>query len=324
MQGERFPGDGSVLNGCDPSVLDAAYLELNRDSGVRAFSTTVAINEGFESTRIAVARVRDLCAANDARVIESPEDLATDGKLGVILATQNTSPFDGSLARLDELVDMGIRIVQLTYNEQNLVGGGCSDPHDTGLTPFGVSVVRRLQERGVAIDLSHCGRRIVKDTLGITSATVLFTHANCDALCPNPRNRTDEEIREVAAAGGVIGLNAFPFFVDRAHGDVDGLARHAAHMAEITSVDSISIGLDFVHGRDMDWVRSLGYGGAAYPPLDEWPQTYAEGIEDVGRLDNLAAALNRVGFSTDHVQAIFGYNLNRALTAAWASTGTPA
>lgn len=125
----------------------------------------------------------------------------------------------------------------------------------------------------------------------------------------------------MAAVGGVIGLNAFPFFVDRAHGDVDGLARHAAHMAEITSVDNISLGLDFVHGRDMDWVRSLGYGGAAYPPLDEWPQTYAVGIEDVGRLDNLAAALARAGFSTDHVRAIFGGNLERALTAAWARGG---
>jgi membrane dipeptidase len=320
MKGERFPGDGSVLNGCDPSVLDAAYLEFNRVSGVRAFSTTVAINEGFESTRAAIAQVRDLCAANDARVIEGTEDLS-EGELGVILATQNTSPFDGSLERLDELVDMGIRIVQLTYNEENLVGGGCSDPHDTGLTPFGIQVVQRLQERGVAIDLSHCGRRIVKDTLGVTQSAVLFTHANCDALCANPRNRTDDEIREVAAVGGVIGLNAFPFFVDRVHGDVDGLARHAAHMADITSVDNISIGLDFVRGRDMDWVRSLNYGGAAYPSLDDWPRTYAEGIEDVSRLDNLAAALERVGFSTDHVRAIFGRNLERALTAAWARGG---
>jgi membrane dipeptidase len=324
MTGERFPGDGAVVNGCDPSVLDAGYLSLNRRSGVRAFATTVAVNEDFTDACKAIGRIREICASNGARVIQSPEDLTAEDGLGVILATQNTLPFDGSLERLDDLVDMGLRIVQLTYNEQNLVGGGCSDPHDTGLTAFGIRVVRRLQERGVAVDLSHCGRRIVRDTLAITGAPVMFTHANCDALCSNPRNRTDEEIREVAAAGGVIGLNAFPYFVDRAHGDVDGLARHAAHIAEITSVGNISLGLDFVRGRDMDWVRSFGYGGAAYPPLDQWPATYAEGIEDITRLDNLTAALERVGFTSDDVRAVFGANLRRALLSAWSPTNVPA
>jgi membrane dipeptidase len=314
---ERFPGDGRVVNGCDPSLLSREYLELNRAAGVRAFATTVAINENFERTRASVLSVRGLCEANAVRIILTPADLGVDDGLGVILATQNTASFEGSLQRLDSLVDMGLRIVQLTYNEQNLVGGGCSDPNDTGLTPLGYQVVRRLQERGVAIDLSHCGRRIVHDTLAITNAPVLFTHANCDTLCPNPRNRTDEEIRAVATAGGVIGLNAFPYFVDRLHGDVDHLAKHAAHIAEITSIDQISIGLDFIYGRDMAWLRSLQYGGAAYPPMDQWPATYAEGIEDIGRLDNLAAALERVGFSTENVATIFGPNLERALALAW-------
>jgi membrane dipeptidase len=312
----RFPGFGSVINGCDPSRLDTTYLELNSNAGVRAFATTVCITEGFLATSEAIASVRTLARQSSVRIATAAEHLDGDG-LALILATQNTSAVEGSLLLLDALVELGVRIVQLTYNEQNLVGAGCTERVDGGLTRFGLDVVRRLRELGVLIDLSHCGPMTVRDAVDAATGPLAFTHSNCSNLCPNPRNRTDEEIRSVAATGGVIGLNAFPTFVHPEAADVKTLARHAAHIATLASVDNVSLGLDFIYGRDRDWVASLSYSPAAYPSLDDWPASYAAGIEDITGLPNLAQALDAEGFSDTEIAQVFGGNLRRVLGETW-------
>lgn len=314
-----FPGFGRVVNGCDPSLLDATYVEMNRRAGVGLMATTVSIKEDFATTKAAIDSVRRLSEQTGARILTTRQDLSEAHDLAIVLAMQNTSACEESLERLDDLIELGVRIVQLTYNERNAVGSGCTEPNDEGLTTFGKSVVKHLQDRGVVIDLSHVGRATVADTIGMAQGPVTFTHANCNSLCPNPRNRTDEEIKWAADSGGIVGLNAFPFFVDAQKPDVNRLAEHAAHIAGMTSSAHVTLGLDFIYGRDLNWVKSLGYQAAAYPSLDDWPSSYAEGIEDVSGLGNLADALRRVGFSDREIEAIFCDNLTKVLTRVWAS-----
>ena len=96
--------------------------------------------------------------------------------------------------------------VQLTYNHQNLVGGGCMIPEDKGLTPFGLKVIADMNRLGILIDLSHCGPRTTLEAIEVSRAPVAFTHANPITLAAHPRNKTDEALNALAAKGGVVGV----------------------------------------------------------------------------------------------------------------------
>ena len=126
-------------------------------------------------------------------------------KAGIITA-QETEGLGKNLELLDALYDFGLRVLQLTYNTQNDVGAGCAEQSNAGVTNFGVTFIKRLNELGILVDTSHCGKQTTLDACHYSEQPVIATHTGVEAIFPHMRCKSDEEMKAIANTGGVIGL----------------------------------------------------------------------------------------------------------------------
>lgn len=288
-----------------PETFGETEFQKLRNSGINVFHPAVA----FESDR-SPAITRDWFVKWNRLIDAHPGyfvrvDCAVDltrakreKKIGIILGMQDANHVR-CLDDLDTFYSMGQRLTQLTYNSQNSVGGGCKAAEDAGLTPFGQQVVARMNEIGMAIDVSHCGPRTTLDAIEESHKPVLITHSNCRALAPGvARCKTDEAIRAAARKGGVIGLTSVRHFV-RATGPVtvEDALDHFDYVRKLVGIEHIGIGSDF----DLD----------AHPSYD------IPGLNHVARIYTLTEGLIRRGYTNNQIGLILGSNFQRTLEAIW-------
>jgi membrane dipeptidase len=241
--------------------------------------------------------------------------------VGVIFGFQNGTPFEDEVGFIALFARLGVRVVQPAYMTQNLIGAGCLEPRDGGLTAFGRDVVRELNDQRVAIDLSHCGPRTTLDVIDVSSAPVLFTHANPRALVDNPRNKSDDELRALAARGGVVGAVAFRSFLAPPTRDatLDDLLRHIDYLVELLGPDHVAVATDFTEGREEGFLdRAFGRNAPAGVTPD-WPWVGPVGFESVDEFPNVTRGLVARGYDGETIRKILGANLVRVLGEAWAA-----
>lgn len=168
-----------------------------------------------------------------------------EGKLGVMLGFQNATHLNRDIRNVDFFYNLGIRQIQLTYNELNALGAGSTERKDVGLSDFGVAVVERMNELGVLVDLSHVGVQTTFDAIEVSKRPVIFSHSNCRALNDNPRCKSDEQIRKLAAKGGVMGITTVNFFVsNKPRSTLDDYIAHIEHVVKLVGIDHVAIGTD--------------------------------------------------------------------------------
>lgn len=171
------------------------------------------------------------------------------GKLSAFLTVEEGGVIDGKMNNLEELYRQGIRLITLTWNEENCIGFPNSRDETSmqlGLKPFGIDVVERMNELGMMIDVSHLSDGGFWDVLKHSKKPVVASHSNARALCPHPRNLTDDMIRALAEKGGVAGINFYPYFLNESgKADIDDLIRHIEHMYYVGGEDFVAIGTDF-------------------------------------------------------------------------------
>lgn len=168
-----------------------------------------------------------------------------EGKLGVMLGFQNATHLNRDIRNVDFFHNLGIRQIQLTYNELNALGAGSTERNDVGLSDFGVAVVERMNELGILVDLSHCGIKTTLDAIEVSKRPVLFSHSNARALNDNPRCKSDEQIRKLAAKGGVMGITTVNFFVSKKpRSTLDDYIAHIEHVVRLVGIDHVAIGTD--------------------------------------------------------------------------------
>jgi membrane dipeptidase len=298
----------------------ARYLPDLRAGGVDAILTTVA---SLEDCRYAVGALAAWLAKANAE--NAPIRLATtvadfrqakrDGVLAVGFHFQGGNPLEADVDLVDAYHALGVRVMQLTYNARNFIGDGCLEEANAGLSAFGRKVVRRLDERRIAIDVSHVGERTSLDAIALASRPVIATHANARAVCASPRNLSDEQIRALAATGGVIGLCAFPAFVSAASPPtLDQLLDHADYISNLVGPQHVGIGLDFAVEDEGDY-EYYGYDPRYYPlPPWTWPTGLDQFFRDV---PNITAGLQRRGYGDDEVRGILGENFLRVFAEIW-------
>ncbi|MBW8811684.1 MAG: membrane dipeptidase, partial [Lysobacter sp.] len=165
-------------------------------------------------------------------------------KLGVVYQFQDSAAIGEKLERVDDFHHLGLRTVQLTYNVRNLVGDGCMEAGNAGISRFGHSLIERLNERRILIDLAHSGRRTATEAIAASKAPVLISHTGCAALVERPRNKTDAELRAVADGGGVVGIYLMPFLRESGQPMAADLIRHIEHALKICGEDHVGIGTD--------------------------------------------------------------------------------
>lgn len=229
------------------------------------------------------------------------------GRIGVIVGFQNSSHFRAA-SDVARYFRAGQRVSQLTYNENNRLGTGCHARLDRGLSGFGATIVTAMNEAGIAIDVSHCSERTSLDAISASSRPVLVTHGNCRALNPqNPRCKSDEVMRRLAAKGGVIGMTVVRSFV----GGEASLARlldHFEHAIRVAGVDHVGLGSDV----DVD----------AIDPRSGRPHPFyaIPGLDAASRVFQIADGLLARGFARRDVELVLGGNFVRALADIWPSS----
>ena len=293
-------------------TLAAAFhdtdLQRLKDSGITVFHPAV----GFVTGDVYTSSVKDLTNWNLFLATHADQFIRVDnvsdaerakqsGKIGIILGLQNSQHFR-TVEDIGFFYNLGQRISQLTYYD-NKLGGGSMDP-DRGLSDFGAQVIARMNELGMAVDVSHCADRTTLDTVEQSTKPVLVTHSNCRALVlNNPRCKTDEAIRKIAAKGGVFGVTMVRPFV-RAQGrtTIEDVLDHIDHVASVAGVESVGLGTDVDQdGRESGPVRTSDLDGLAYPR----------------KIFDLAEGLLRRKYKRADIELILGGNFQRALATIW-------
>jgi membrane dipeptidase len=232
------------------------------------------------------------------------KDAKALGKIGILIGQQNSAHFR-TVEDVDRFYDLGQRVSQLTYCG-NRIGGGSSDPRDCGLSAYGVQIVERMNEVGMAVDISHCGDRTTMDAIEACRKPVFVTHSNCRALVPGiARCKTDEAIQHMAARGGVMGITMVRSFV-RAGGRVtiEHVLDHFDHLTKLVGVEHAGIGSDVdLDGRDI-----------RVHPTKRFD---LDGIDYAKKIYDLTEGLVSRNYSTRSIELILGGNFERALTETW-------
>ncbi len=305
-------------------------------SGVTAIIVTVDdFHSGYAPTLDRMRRARRIVEEHPRMtLVETVDDIhraKREGTVGIILGFQNANPIEDRLDHLAEFVELGLRSMQLTYNRTNRVGSGCLEPRDEGLTRFGREVVRAANDMGVLVDLSHCGPVTAAQAIALSRTPPVFTHAGAAAVTPNPRNRSDDEIRAVADAGGLIGLSAYgPFCWDPQAGTRPTLAsllRHVQHVAELVGDRHIGFGGDWPvgvapaahHAAKEALARDAAPVIGAYNEAvgDDLGLRYPSDMPSLAHAGALTEALVASGLPVGSVRRMVGGNFLRVFQEVW-------
>jgi len=244
---------------------------------------------------------------NTVDYIQKAKDI---GIIRIILGWHITDSSETKLVFLRLFRDLGVRVMQLTYNTQNLVGSGCWESEDRGLSDYGRDVIDMMNELGITIDLSHVGEQTARDAIEHSSKPVSFTHVAPRGLHNNPRNKSDALLKFGADNGAFIGASTYPPFLPSGNDTTVADCVHAFdYMIDLVGEDTVGIGTDFTEGHGEDffsWLRSdKGYGSAltnGFPGLPpnpigfdgpaEYP-TFIAALVDAGLPDNKLPKLIR-------------------------------
>jgi membrane dipeptidase len=241
------------------------------------------------------------------------------GKTGIILGFQNVSAFEDQLAYVQLFKELGVGVAQIAYNTQNLVGTGCYESRDAGLSDFGREVIAEMNRVGMLCDLSHVGPVTSRDVILASTKPVAYTHVLPAALKPHPQNKSDEEMRFIAAHGGFVGVTMFPPFLARGNdATVEDYVAAIDYVAGIAGEDNVGIGTDFTQDQDQaffEWIcQDKGYARR----LVNFPEIVNPvGMRRIGDFPNLTGAMQRAGWPEAKIRKIMGENWLRLLRQVW-------
>ncbi len=317
-----------VLDMLDISLMNREHVEHMREGGITAANATITLQHGFQQTVELVREFdRKLEEWSDViRPVRSVADIRAakeEGRVGIIYGLQNATPIEGDLRLIEVLYTLGFRVIQLAYMTANLLGDGCLEPRNAGLTAFGREVIKELNHLGVLVDLSHCGQRTTLEAIEASNRPVAFTHACARGLVAHPRNKTNEEIHTLALAGGVMGVTPLSAFLaeDAREATIDRYLDQIEYVAELVGIDHVGLGMDFTEYLPIEVLVPVKWGGIHVPEgisgLTEWPIPYADQIDSSDKLSNVTAGLLKRGFSEEDVQKVLGVNFLRLLENVW-------
>lgn len=302
---------------------ETVYCHL-QEGGVTAINASVAVWEGAKQTVQNIGQFqRDFRTfekfIRPVRQVSDIHAAKREGKTGIIFGFQNSSPIEDDLNLVEVFYELGVRVMQITYNDLNFVGAGCYERQDVGLSQFGVDLVEEMNRLGMIVDLSHVGYRTTMEAIEVSKDPVWFSHANPMALKQHCRNKTDEQVRALVKRGGVVGVNIFPPFLKNGYDStLDDVVDVFVYWADIAGIDHVSVGLDFTENQSEEWFRWLMSGKRKDSPV--YPLTYPlqlpKGIERADQMPNLTEGLLR-RFREHEVQKILGQNVLALFEKVW-------
>lgn len=312
-----------VVDGLVIANWSRDLFEDMRRGGLTAASCTVSVWEGFQATMNNLVEFNSFFRDNADLImpVKTTEDILEakrQGKTGIILSFQNANAYEDQIGYVQLFKDLGVGVVQMAYNTQNLVGCGCYE-RDGGLSGFGREIVAEMNRVGVMCDLSHVGAKTSEEVILESNKPVCYSHCLPAGLKEHPRNKSDEELTFIADHGGFIGVTMFsPFLKKGIDSTVDDYVEAIDYVINIAGEDCVGVGTDFTqdHGQDFfDWlVHDKGY---ARKLTDFGKVVNPEGIRTLGEFPNLTEAMYRAGWGEEKIRKVMGENWVRVLKDVW-------
>lgn len=324
------------VDGCVQIWPDADLAAAHRH-GVTAYAVTawlphVTLDKALKDMMFWHRIVRDHPNLLLAATVDDILTARKDGRAALVLASQDGDALGTELHRLEAFHRLGLRMLIPVYNRTNHLGDGCLDRTDGGLTCFGQQVVQACNRLGIVLDGSHVGRRTTLEMIDLSAHPVVFSHSNAKALVDNPRNIDDEQIKACAARGGVIGIVCWgPLLYKSGSGrrpTIDDFVDHIDYVAQLVgSADHIGIGTDFslgsypIHsgspGNRLSYKDVCSEYDRHFTTYPRSRQRFAEGFCHYGHLGDVAAKLEKRGYSREDIQRIMGENFLRVFRQVW-------
>ncbi len=239
-----------------------------------------------------------------------------EGKRAIIFNFQNLDHIGSDLDLIDRFYRFGFRIMQLTYNSKNLIGCGCTEEEDGGLSEFGASALARMNELGILVDVSHCGLQTSMDAALESKAPIACTHTFSRKLYEHDRGKTDEVLKAVVDRGGYIGILAVPgFLTEKSVTTIDDFLDHMDYVVDLVGIDHVGVGTDFFGFSVPDNLAAkvdevMGLLGFRPEHRASFRQRI-EGFETYSHFPNLIDGLRKRGYSKADVGKLAGLNFLR-------------
>ncbi|MBQ1074256.1 membrane dipeptidase [Micromonospora sp. C31] len=326
----------TVVDGSTVIELSDAHLDRIRRGGVTAVNHTVT--RPYADTVTALREVNQCRRWIDehsddvllALTVADIERAKAEGKEAVIFGPQDTEMIGADLDLLGTFYDLGVRILQLTYQRQNLLGAGCGEETDSGLTHRGRRFVQAMDELGILVDVSHCGERTGLDAMEASAKPVVVTHSFCDAMSPHIRAKSDGYLRTLGEQGGVMGITTLSGFLyypedPSRRPDLARFVEHVSRVVEVAGIDHVAIATDY----DETWTEPMRIAqlkSIAQSNSKEnqnllgdfgWNERRAIGMDDAADFPNFTQALLDGGFSPEDVTKVLGGNWLRVYGQTW-------
>jgi membrane dipeptidase len=308
----------------------AEILTAVRKSGITAINFTISAPT-YEDTIEGLAVLQALVDRNPDvfLIVRKHPDIArakNESKIGIMPGFQYTSFLEEKPERIATFRRLGVRIMQLTYNNRGIFGDGCLEPGNAGLSKAGIAVIQRMNELGVAVDLSHSGYRTTSEGIARSAKPVLISHSGCAAVYPHPRNKPDEILKTLADRGGYFGVYLMPYLVasptvpTRTH-----VLDHIVHAINVCGVDHVGIGSDGAiqktvltpeqkdaFDKDIARRKQLGIGA---PGEDRYP--YVPDLNGPDHMQVIADELAKRGQPSPAIEKVLGANFHRVIGEIW-------
>ncbi len=292
-----------------------------REGGVDAVHVTIAYHENFRETVANIEQWNSLFerfaelifqgkTGDDVRLARKSDRIA------IFYGFQNPSPMEDDIRLVEILHTLGARFMQLTYNNQSLLGSGCYEANDTGITRMGKEVIEEMNRVGLVVDMSHSAERSTLEAMEISSRPIVITHANPGSWEPALRNKSQAVLEGLAQTGGMLGFSLYPHHLkDKSDCSLESFCEMIAHTAEIMGVDHIGLGSDLCQDqpdsvvewmRAGRWTKKIDYGegsanNAGFPPMPGW-------FKDNRDFNNIEQGLLNVGFNAEDSAKVMGNN----------------
>ncbi|HJU38547.1 MAG TPA: membrane dipeptidase, partial [Tahibacter sp.] len=318
----------------------AASLKTLRASGMTALMTTAGpqgrfwyTNQQFDETKqrmtewaATIARHPDVLL-----LVRERADLETarrDRRVGIIYTFQGAEPLGEDLDRVTLFRDLGLRVLQLTHNRRNLVGDGCMEPGNAGLSNLGHALVERLNAEKIVVDLAHGAQRTIREGILASKKPVLISHTGCRALAPEaPRLVHDDELKLLADRGGVAGIIFWPYIRSQGQQTSADVIRHIEHAVNVAGEDHVGIGTDLgvdpiavtpqFEKENVEMIKDMIAQGIFEKNRDPNLTLFPPDLNVANRFEVLAGLLSARGFSDARIEKIVGGNFARVMGDVW-------
>jgi len=310
-----------IIDGLQYVNWNRELFEAARDGGVATIHVTIAY---WENTRETLANIGDwhrqfrrhpdliMPVRTSADIAEARES----GRVGIVFGFQNCSPIEDDLRLVQVFHELGVRIMQLSYNNQSLLATGCYESDDPGITRFGKEVIKEMNRVGMIIDMSHSAERSTLEAIELSSRPIAITHANPSFFHDALRNKSTTVLKALGESNGMLGLSLYPFHLkDGSDCSLDAFCNMVAEVADIVGVEHLGIGSDLCQNWDntiLEWMRSgrwaaeadYGEGSADNSGWPRQPDWFASS----GDFMNIANGLQTAGLDNHAIRGIMGQN----------------